>query len=92
MMTTLPQAVKVWGRGQLTIPKTLREALKLEDETTVNVFLVGRCLIITPKRLLKSGLTKEIEKSMKSKGITLDSLMMTLKEERQRYNKEHYGI
>lgn len=92
MTTTMPKAVKLWGRGQLTIPKEVREALKLEEDTQLTVFAVGRCLVMTPKRLLRSSLAKEIQRSMKEQGLTLNDLLKTLKEERRRYNREKYGL
>lgn len=90
-MITLPKAVKLWGRGQLTIPKELRQALKLDDERQLTVFLVGQCLILTPKRLIRSTLAKEVERTMKAKGMSLEGLLETLKEERQRYNRKAYA-
>ena len=92
MMTTYPQPVKLWGRGQLTIPKELRDALHLEDDSQLTVFAVGRCLILTPKRLVRSSLAKDIERAMKAKHLGFDDLLATLKEERARYNRETYGV
>lgn len=92
MISTIPQPVKLWGRGQLTIPKGLRRALKLDEETVLNVFLVGRCIVMTPKKLLRASLAKELQHSMKEQGLTLEDVLKTLKEERRRYNREHYGI
>ena len=91
MITTLPKAVKLWGRGQLTIPKEVREALKLEEEGQLTVFVVGRCLVLTPKRLLRSSLAKDVEKTMKAQGLTLEDVLSDLKNERRRYNKEAYA-
>ena len=91
MITTLPKSVKLWGRGQLTIPKDLRRVLKLDDDSQLTVFVVGPCLVLTPKRLLRVSLTKEIERSMKAKGLSLEGLLETLKDERKRYNREAYG-
>ena len=48
MMTTFPQPVKLWWRGQLTIPKELRKALRLDENTVLNVFAVGRSEILPP--------------------------------------------
>ena len=61
MARTLPKSVKLWGRGQLTIPKEIRQAMKLDDETQLSIFVVGRCMILTPKRLLRSSLVKDAE-------------------------------
>lgn len=91
MITTVPRPVKLWGRGQLTIPKELRHALKLDETPVVNVFAVGRCLIVTPKQLLRPSLARDIERSMKAKGLTLSDLLQTLKEERRRYTRRKYG-
>ena len=91
MIATLPKAVKMWGRGQLTIPKEAREALKLEEESQLNVFVVGRCLILTPKRLLRSSLAKDVEKAMKAEELTLEDVLNDLKNERRRYNEERYA-
>jgi len=91
MITTLPKPVKLWGRGQLTIPKQLREVLKLDDAAVLNVFVVGRCLILTPKRLLRASLAKDVERAMKAKGLSLQDLLRTLKEERRRYARQTYG-
>lgn len=91
MVTTIPKAVKLWGRGQLTIPKEVRQALKLDEEDRLSVFVVGRCLVLTPKRLLGPALAKDVEKAMKAKGLSLDDVLANLKQERQRYNRETYG-
>ena len=91
MITTLPKAVKLWGRGQLTIPKELRQVLKLDEDSQLTVFVVGSCLVLTPKRLLRTALAKDVERTMKAKGMSLDDLLETLKEERQRYNREAHA-
>ena len=91
MITTVPKLVKLWGRGQLTIPKEVRLAMKLDQEDQLSVFVVGRCLVLTPKRLLGPALAKEIARSMKAKGLSLEDVLRDLKVERQQYNQEHYG-
>lgn len=91
MVSTIPKAVKLWGRGQLTIPKEARQALKLDQDEQLSVFVVGRCLVLTPKRLLGPVLAKEVARSMKARGLTLEDVLRDLKEERRRYNRERYG-
>ena len=83
MITTLPKSVKLWGRGQLTIPKEVRDVLKLSDETQLTIFVIGQCLMLTPKRLLRASLAKSIEKSMINKGLSLKNLLDDLKAERR---------
>ena len=91
MVTTIPKSVKLWGRGQLTIPKEVREALKLEETSRLSVFVVGKCLMLTQKNLTRVSLAKEVEKSMVKKGMSLKDLIDDLKVERQRYAREKYA-
>jgi len=91
MVTTVPKSVKLWGRGQLTIPKEVREALKLDEEVKLSVFVVGKCLVLTQKSLTRAILAKEVEKSMANKGLSLKNLLDDLKAERQRYPQENYA-
>ena len=91
MISTLPKAIKLWGRGQLTIPKALRQTLKLDEDSQLTVFVVGRCLVLTPKRLLRVSLAKDVERTMKAQGLSLEDLLDTLKEERQRYTRDPHA-
>jgi len=90
MISSVPRSVKLWGRGQLTVPKEMREALKMDDESQLNIFVVGKCLMLTPKRLTRSALAGQVEKSMKEQGLSLESLLADLKTERQRSTSELY--
>jgi bifunctional DNA-binding transcriptional regulator/antitoxin component of YhaV-PrlF toxin-antitoxin module len=91
MVTFAPKSIKVWGSGQLTIPKDMREALHLDKETKLNVFAVGRCLVMTPKTLLRRSLAKKVQKEMHKKNLSLNDLLKELKNERRQYTKETYG-
>ncbi len=91
MVTFAPKSVKLWGSGQLTIPKNMREALHLDKETKLNIFAVGKCLVMTPKSLLRRSLAKKVEKEMRGKKISLNALLKDLKTERRQYQKETYG-
>ncbi len=87
MVNFAPKSIKLWGSGQLTIPKDMREALHLDKETKLNIFAVGRCLVMTPKPLLRRSLTKKVQKQMRDKKMSLNSLLKDLKYERRQYFK-----
>ena len=91
MVTFAPKSVKLWGSGQLTVPKEMREALNLNKETKLNVFAVGKCLVMTPKPLLRRSLAGEVRKEMRDKKLSLNDLLENLKEERRQYRKEIHG-
>lgn len=83
--------VKVWGRGQLTIPAALRKELRLDEEATLNVVKAGDALILTPKKLIGDAIAKKARKEMKKAGLGLEDLLKDLKKQRERYNRERYG-
>lgn len=83
--------VRVRSRGQLTIPQEMREALQLNKETALNVFRVGKVLLMTPKRLQRASLAAEVEREMKREGLTLEDLLKDLKGQRERYLAETYS-
>jgi bifunctional DNA-binding transcriptional regulator/antitoxin component of YhaV-PrlF toxin-antitoxin module len=89
-MATAPKLVRVRSRGQLTIPQDMREALSLDEDTGLNIFRVGKVLIMSPKRLQRASLAKEMEREMKRRGLTLKDLISDLKVQREKYLAEAY--
>ncbi len=82
---------RIWGRGQVTIPARLRRELKLDSEQDLEVFRVGKSLVMTPKKLLGDTLARQAEKEMKKEGLTLENLLSDLRKERARYRQEKNG-
>ena len=89
-MATVPKLVRVRSRGQLTIPQDMREALSLDVDTGLNIFRVGKVLIMSPKRLQRASLAKEVEREMKRQGLTLKDLISDLRIQREKYLAEAY--
>jgi len=89
-MATAPKLVRVRSRGQLTIPQDMREALSLDEDTGLNIFRVGKVLIMSPKRLQRASLAKEVEREMKRRGLTLEDLISDLRVQREKYLAEAY--
>lgn len=75
----------------MTIPKDVRDALELDDGSQLSVFVVGRCMVVTPKRLRRASLAKDIEGEMKAQGLGLEDILDELKQERSKYNLEAHG-
>ena len=89
-MATAPKLVRVRSRGQLIIPQDMREALSLDESTGLNIFRVGKVLILSPKRLQRASLAKEVEREMKRQGLTLKDLISDLRVQREKYLAETY--
>jgi len=83
--------VKVWGKGQLTIPASIRKELNLKEETPLTLVKVGNVILMTPKVLQVDALAKKAKKEIAKSGLTIDDIMADLDEQRVRYNKGRYG-
>lgn len=83
--------VKVWGRGQLTIPASMRKELHLEEDASLTVVKVGDVLLLTPHKLIGDTIAKKAARGMKQAGLKLDDLLADLKKQRERYNRERNG-
>lgn len=91
METAKVSVAEIKSRGQLTIPKKIREISHLEEGQVVTIIPVGDSLIITPKRLELDEARRQIRKILKASGLSLDKLLAGLKEEREALFKETYG-
>jgi len=78
-------------RGQLTIPKKIRESSHLEEGQVVSIIPVGDSVIITPKRLELDEARRQMRKIMKASGLTEKELLKGLEEGRELLYKETYG-
>lgn len=83
--------VKVRGRGQLTIPASLRKDLDLDDDAELTVVKIGDVLLLTPRKLIGDTVARKAARAMKQAGVKLDDLLADLSKQRARYNRERYG-
>jgi AbrB family looped-hinge helix DNA binding protein len=91
LQTAKAYKVEIKARGQLTIPKKIREAGLLEEGQIVSLIPVGDSIMITPKRLPLEEARREIRKILKTSGSSVEELLKGLKEEREEQFKETYG-
>lgn len=83
--------VKLRERGQVTIPYEYRKDLGLDKEDVLNVLRIGDVLVLVPRQIAGDVLSRKMESAMKKKGLTLDNLLGSLREQRKRYSKETYA-
>jgi AbrB family looped-hinge helix DNA binding protein len=82
---------EIKARGQLTIPKKIRESSHLEEGQVVSIIPVGDAVIITPKRLELDEARRQVRRIMKASGLSEKDLLKGLKEERESLYRETYG-
>lgn len=82
---------EIKARGQLTIPKKIRDRSHLEEGQVVSIIPFGDSVIITPKRLELDEARRQLRKIIKASGISAEKLLSGLKEEREKLYKETYG-
>lgn len=78
-------------RGQLTIPKKIREMSQMEEGQVVSIVPVGNAIIISPKRLQLGEARNQIKKILKATGLSPDEVLSGLDEERTALFGELYG-
>jgi AbrB family looped-hinge helix DNA binding protein len=91
MESVKPYKAEIKARGQLTIPKRVREEGNLYEGETVSIIPVGDSILVTPKRLELDEARREIRKIMKASGVTLEALLEGLDTERGDLFEETYG-
>jgi AbrB family looped-hinge helix DNA binding protein len=82
---------EIKSRGQLTIPKKIREICTLEEGQVVSLIPVGDSVIVTPKKLPLDEARREIRKILKAAGVSAEELLKALKDERKGLFEETYG-
>jgi len=91
METAKTAVAEIKSRGQLTIPKKIRDISHLEEGQVVSIIPVGDSVIITPKRLELDEARRQIRRIIKASGLSEKELLSGLKEEREKLYKETYG-
>jgi AbrB family looped-hinge helix DNA binding protein len=82
---------EIKSRGQLTIPKKIRDLSHLEEGQVVSIIPIGDSVIITPQRLELDEARRQIRRIIKASGISEEDLLAGLKEEREKLYKEAYA-
>ncbi len=78
-------------RGQLTIPKKIREASRLEEGQVVSIIPVGDSIVVAPRRLELDEARRLLRRLLRESGLSVEELTAGLKEEREALYRETYG-
>ncbi len=91
METVKTITAEIKARGQLTIPKKIREMSNMEEGKVVTIVPVGDSLVITPQRIELDEARKQLRKSLKESRLTLEELIKGIKVQRDGLFRETYG-
>jgi bifunctional DNA-binding transcriptional regulator/antitoxin component of YhaV-PrlF toxin-antitoxin module len=82
--------IQVRDRGVLTLPAELREKYGIQAGDTFRLVDLDGLFVLTPMVPMVPELAREIERSRVEAGLNTDDLLRALREQRERYHREHY--
>ena len=85
-------AVRVQERGQVTIPKEIRERLDLKKGDLVTFVETEEGVMIKPAEIVVSAALDEIGEALKERGLSLEELMERGREIRGDLVEKGYDI
>jgi len=86
-----PIITEIKSRGQLTIPKKIRDKGQLEEGQAVSIIPVGDSVIITPRQLTLDEARRQIKRMLKDSALSVEEILKGIKEERRSLYEETYG-
>lgn len=75
------EKIKVWERGQITLPKDLREELQIKENDILYVEKLGKGLYLRPTESVIDQVQKKVSVMMRKRGITVNDLIKDLIDE-----------
>lgn len=87
MVTT----VQVRQRGSLTLPAKLRQRYNIKPGATFRILDLDGVFVLTPTAPLVPELAREIERARIEAGLSVEEMLKSLREQRERYVREKYG-
>ena len=77
--------VQVAQRGVIVIPKPLRQAYNLKAGSRMTLLDLGGVFVLSPQVSEVDTLADRVSRSLAEQGVTLEGMLRTLREERERY-------
>jgi bifunctional DNA-binding transcriptional regulator/antitoxin component of YhaV-PrlF toxin-antitoxin module len=88
-MTTM--TVQIRRRGVLTLPAELRRRYDIDEGDAFTLVDLGEgSFLLTAQVSRVAHLGDQVARLMEEEGVTVDEILETLEEERERYYREHY--
>lgn len=91
MLALKTYQTEIRSRGQMTIPKAIRNVSNIDEGQIVSMLPIGESILITPKPLQLDEARRQMKKILLSSGMTVEELVEGLNEERSKLFGELYG-
>lgn len=78
-------------RGQITIPKSVRDASGLDAGCSVTLIPLGESILIAPQKLGLDEARRKIQQAIRATGLSPDEVLGGLAEERQKLFEDLYA-
>lgn len=83
---------EIRGRGEITIPKKIRDSLNLEVGQKLELIPIGdETFLLTPQRFELEEARRQIQRILKQTGCDPKQVLNGLKEGREETFQKHYG-
>lgn len=73
---------KLRGKGQITIPACVREALKLSENDILSIAKVGEAILLAPQTSVFESVAQKFSRRAKKESVTLEALLKDLRQTR----------
>lgn len=75
---------RIRSKGQVTIPASVRAALKLSENDLLSIARVGNAVLLYPQPSVVESVASKFSKEAKRKSITLEMLLKDLRQMRRK--------
>ncbi len=80
--------VRVWGKGQFTIPAVIRERLDIREGDILAIRQLGNAIVAIPEKSKVGELTAAVQKEITREGVDLKQLLTELREGQHEYESD----
>lgn len=87
----MDSVIQVRNRGIITIPVEIREKYGIENGDIYRLVDLDGVFVLTPLVPMVPELAREIEQARLEAGLSIEDLLHSLRDQRQRYTTEKYG-
>jgi len=87
-----PTTVQIAQRGVIVLPKPLRQAYGLEPGDRLTLLDLGGTFLLSPQASEVDALAERVSGLLAKEGQTLEGMLQTLREERERYDAADPGL